>query len=154
MTWQANGYSDQCDIERYVHLLGEKQLSLVAVTNYFYFRQNELETIREEIARQGLNITVLGNVEFRLDQQNKAGDFINVHILFSDKVSTERINEALARFPLRLTDGDRKAIYCCEKSVMESGHGVDTIVVAFSALLEHLSSAFRPFRDYLNSCAE
>jgi hypothetical protein len=64
-------------------------------------------------------------------------------------VSTERINEALARFPLRLTDGDRKAIYCCEKSVMESGHGVDTIVVAFSALLEHLSSAFRPFRDYL-----
>jgi hypothetical protein len=25
---------------------------------------------------------VLGNVEFRLDQQNKAGDFINVHILF------------------------------------------------------------------------
>ena len=33
MTWQANGYSDQCDIERYVHLLGEKQLSLVAVTN-------------------------------------------------------------------------------------------------------------------------
>ena len=47
MTWQANGYSDQCDIERYVHLLGEKQLSLVAVTNYFYFRQNELETIRE-----------------------------------------------------------------------------------------------------------
>lgn len=149
MTWQANGYSDQCDIERYVHLLGEKQLSLVAVTNYFYFRQNELETIREEIARQGLNITVLGNVEFRLDQQNKAGDFINVHILFSDKVSTERINEALARFPLRLTDGDRKAIYCCEKSVMESGHGVDTIVVAFSALLEHLSSAFRPFRDYL-----
>ena len=43
------------------------------MTNYFYFRQNELETIREEIARQGLNITVLGNVEFRLDQQNKAG---------------------------------------------------------------------------------
>ncbi|HHL8295399.1 TPA: TrlF family AAA-like ATPase [Escherichia coli] len=149
MTWQANGYSSQCDIEHYVHLLREKQLSLIAVTNYFYFRQNELETIREEIARQGLNITVLGNVEFRLDQQNKAGDFINVHILFSDKVSTERINEALARVPLRLTDGDRKAIYCCEKSVTESGHGVDTIVVDFSALLGHLSSAFRPFKDYL-----
>lgn len=105
--------------------------------------------IREEIARQNLNITVLGNVEFRLDQQNKAGDFINVHILFSDRISTERINEALSRFPLRLTDGDRKAIYCCEKSVAKSGHGVDTIVVAFSTLLEHLSASFRPFRDYL-----
>ncbi len=81
VTWQANGYAGQCDIARYVQLLGEKQLSLIAVTNYFYFRQNELEMIREEIARQNLNITVLGNVEFRLDQQNKAGDFINVHIL-------------------------------------------------------------------------
>ncbi|HBT3262381.1 TPA: AAA family ATPase [Klebsiella pneumoniae] len=149
VTWQANGYASQCDIARYVQLLGEKQLSLIAVTNYFYFRQNELEMIREEIARQNLNITVLGNVEFRLDQQNKAGDFINVHILFSDRISTERINEALSRFPLRLTDGDRKAIYCCEKSVAESGHGVDTIVVAFSTLLEHLSASFRPFRDYL-----
>ena len=149
VTWQANGYASQCDIARYVQLLGEKQLSLIAVTNYFYFRQNELEIIREEIARQNLNITVLGNVEFRLDQQNKAGDFINVHILFSDRISTERINEALSRFPLRLTDGDRKAIYCCEKSVAESGHGVDTIVVAFSTLLEHLSASFRPFRDYL-----
>ncbi|MDU5197106.1 MAG: DNA repair protein [Enterobacter sichuanensis] len=149
VTWQANGYAGQCDIARYVQLLGEKQLSLIAVTNYFYFRQNELEIIREEIARQNLNITVLGNVEFRLDQQNKAGDFINVHILFSDRISTERINEALSRFPLRLTDGDRKAIYCCEKSVADSGHGVDTIVVAFSALLEHLSASFRPFRDYL-----
>jgi transketolase C-terminal domain/subunit len=49
--------------------------TLIAVTNYFYFRQNELEIIREEIARQNLNITVLGNVEFRLDQQNKAGDY-------------------------------------------------------------------------------
>lgn len=149
VTWQANGYASQCDIARYVQLLGEKQLSLIAVTNYFYFRQNELEMIREEIARQNLNITVLGNVEFRLDQQNKAGDFINVHILFSDRISTERINEALSRFPLRLTDGDRKAIYCCEKSVAKSGHGVDTIVVAFSTLLEHLSASFRPFRDYL-----
>lgn len=102
VTWQANGYAGQCDIARYVQLLGEKQLSLIAVTNYFYFRQNELEIIREEIARQNLNITVLGNVEFRLDQQNKAGDFINVHILFSDRISTERINEALSRFPLRL----------------------------------------------------
>ncbi|HCI6191188.1 TPA: DNA repair protein [Klebsiella quasipneumoniae subsp. similipneumoniae] len=149
VTWQANGYAGQSDIARYVQLLGEKQLSLIAVTNYFYFRQNELEMIREEIARQNLNITVLGNVEFRLDQQNKAGDFINVHILFSDRISTERINEALSRFPLRLTDGDRKAIYCCEKSVAMSGHGVDTIVVAFSTLLEHLSASFRPFRDYL-----
>lgn len=151
MTWQANGYTGHCDIERYVQLLGEKQISLMAVTNYFYFQHNELEIIREEISRQGLNITVLGNVEFRLDQQNRSGDFINVHILFSDKINTASINEVLSRLPLRLTDGNRKAIYCCEKSVSESGHGVDTIVVEFGTLLEHINSAFRPFIDFLVS---
>lgn len=35
VTWQANGYADQSDIAGYVQLLGEKQLSLIAVTNYF-----------------------------------------------------------------------------------------------------------------------
>jgi hypothetical protein len=28
MTWQANGYSDQCDIERYVHLLEKSNFLL------------------------------------------------------------------------------------------------------------------------------
>ncbi|AHJ75601.1 TrlF family AAA-like ATPase [Kosakonia sacchari] len=148
MTWLANNYNAQ-DIEGFVRKLGEQQLSLVAVTNYFYFRQNELETIRNEIARQGLAITVLGNVEFRLDQQNKNGEFINIHILFSEKLSTERINEALSRLPIRLTDGDGKNVYCCEKSVRESDHGVDTITVSLSGLTNHLNSELRPFQDYL-----
>ncbi|MCL6358130.1 DNA repair protein [Pectobacterium parmentieri] len=148
MTWLANNYPSD-DIEGYVRTLGEQQLSLVAVTNYFYFRQNELEIIRDEIVRQGLEITVLGNVEFRIDQQNKNNEWINVHILFSDKLSTERINDTLSRLPLKLTDGGRKNIYCCERAVNESGHGVDTIMVDFSYLLDHLNATLRPCQDYL-----
>ncbi|EOT1290281.1 TrlF family AAA-like ATPase [Citrobacter freundii] len=148
MTWLANNYTPD-DIDGYVRKLGEQQLSLVAVTNYFYFKQNELETIRDEISRQGLEITVLGNVEFRIDQQNKNNEWINVHILFSDKLSTERINDTLSRLPLKLTDGDRKTIYCCERSVKESGHGVDTIMVDFSQLLDHLNATLSPCQDYL-----
>jgi len=148
LTWLANSYTPD-DIENYVRTLEAHQLSLIAVTNYFYFRQNELEIIREEIARQGLAITVLANVEFRLDQQNRDGQFINIHILFSEKLSTERINEALSRLPIRLTDGGGKNVYCCEKSVGDSGHGVDTITVALSELTSILNSALRPFQDFL-----
>jgi hypothetical protein len=108
MTWLANVYADNCDIETYVRKLGEQQLSLIGLTNYFYFQENELEIIRSEIGRQGLNITVLGNVEFRLDQQNKDEAFINVHVLFSDKLSTSKINEILSRLPLKLTDDSGK----------------------------------------------
>lgn len=149
MTWLANMYSGSCDTEAFVRKIGEQQLTLIGLTNYFYFRQNELETIRNEVARQGLNVTVLGNVEFRLDQQNKEGTFINVHVLFSDKISTERINETLSRLPLKLTDGSGKAVYACESSVRESGHGVDTIVVDLNQLLGHLSSVMRPYIDYV-----
>lgn len=148
LTWLANSYTPD-DIENYVRTLGAHQLSLIAVTNYFYFQRNELEIIREEIARQGLAITVLANVEFRLDQQNRDDQFINIHILFSEKLSTECINEALSRLPIRLTDGGGKNVYCCEKSVGDSGHGVDTITVALSELTSHLNSALRPFQDFL-----
>lgn len=149
MTWLANMYSGSCDTEAFVRKIGEQKLTLIGLTNYFYFRQNELETIRDEVARQGLNVTVLGNVEFRLDQQNKEGTFINVHVLFSDKLSTERINDTLSRLPLKLTDGSGKTVYACESSVRESGHDVDTIVVDLNQLLGHLSSVMRPFLDYV-----
>lgn len=148
MTWLANNYTSD-DIEGYVRTLGEQQLSLIAVTNYFYFRQNELEIIRAQIFKQGLDITVFGNVEFRIDQQNKNNEWINIHVLFSDKLSTERINDTLSRLPLKLTDGGQKIIYCGERSVKESGHGVDTIMVDFSQLLRHLNSTLRPCQDYL-----
>nr|WP_202628964.1 DNA repair protein [Cronobacter malonaticus] len=148
LTWLANSY-DNVNIEDYVRTLGAHQLSLIAVTNYFYLRQNELEIIRDEIARQRLSITVLANVEFRLDQQNRDDQFINIHILFSEKLSTERINEALSHLPLRLTDGGGKNVYCCEKSVGDSGHGVDTITVALLDMTSHLNSVLRPFQDFL-----
>ncbi|MFP1824511.1 TrlF family AAA-like ATPase [Lonsdalea quercina] len=149
MTWLANNYTGRCDLENYVRHLHEAQLSLVAITNYFYFRQNELETIRDEITRQGLNITVLGNIEFRIDQQNKDNEWINVHILFSDKLSTERINDVLSRLPLKLTGDSGKTIYCSEKDVQDSGERIDTILVDFKQLIEHLNSALKPCHDYL-----
>ncbi|MCS3434026.1 TrlF family AAA-like ATPase [Klebsiella sp. BIGb0407] len=149
MTWLANVYKGKCDTESYVRMLAEQQLSLIGLTNYFYFQENELEIIREEIARQGLNITVLGNVEFRLDQQNKDEAFINVHVLFSERLGTSKINEILSRLPLKLTDDSGKKVYACESSVHGSGHNVETIVVNLNELLGHLSSSLRPFVDYI-----
>ena len=67
---QFNGIS----ISDYVDLLASHELALVGITNYFYFSEGELEIVREEVARKGLNIAVLGNVEFRLTQQNKDGE--------------------------------------------------------------------------------
>ncbi|HEA9924686.1 TPA: DNA repair protein [Yersinia enterocolitica] len=148
MTWLANLYPKVSDIEGYVRKLGEENIALVAVTNYFYFQQNELEIIRDEITRQRLNITVLGNIEFRLDQQNRKGEWINIHCLFSEKISTQKINEVLARLPLRTTNAG-KAVYCSERSVNENEKTIDHITVDRTQLIEHLKREFTEFTDYI-----
>ena len=44
MTWLANNYSGHCDTESFVRKLGEQKLSLIGLTNYFYFRQVSLNS--------------------------------------------------------------------------------------------------------------
>ena len=71
MTWMASTFKGQEDIPAFIKKLGESGITLIGLTNYFFLAENEIETIRDEIDRQGLNITVLPNVEFRLAQPNK-----------------------------------------------------------------------------------
>lgn len=71
-------------------------MSVIGLTNYFFFAENEVEIIREEISRQKLEITVIPNIELRVTQANKKGEWINIHLLFSEKVSIQKINDALS----------------------------------------------------------
>ncbi|WP_339720497.1 TrlF family AAA-like ATPase [uncultured Paraglaciecola sp.] len=148
MTHQANGYGDTT-IEEYVAKLKEHQLSLVGITNYFYFEDSELEIIREEITKQLAPITVLGNIEFRINQQNKDGEWINVHCLFSQTKTTEAINTALSTLPLVNTTFENKTIYCAHSSMDRAGLQLSDAIVDFKLLLQHLSDHLTFGLDYL-----
>lgn len=147
MTWMASTFKGPEDIPEFVKKLGESGISLIGLTNYFFLAENEIENIREEIERQGLNITVLPNIEFRLAQQNKQGDWINIHCVFSENISTAKINQTLSNLTIATKSSSGKPVYCSELSLRESGKGIDEITVNFETLCEHISSHFELFRE-------
>jgi ABC-type cobalamin/Fe3+-siderophores transport system ATPase subunit len=148
LTHQNNQFNG-ATIENYVDSLITKQISLVGVTNYFYFAENELEIVRSEIAKKAVSITVLGNVEFRITQPNKDGEWINVHCIFAEHVKTSQINEALSRFEVVNTGGFQQAIYCCNSSFTQNGIQPSDVIVDFDKLIEHMKKSFRFGVDYL-----
>lgn len=142
MTWLANKFIVPKDIPGFVKKLGESGISLVGLTNYFFFAENELEIIREEIKRQGLNITVLPNIELRVSQQNKKGEWINIHLIFSESIPTDRINEALSSLPIATTSVSGKKVFCSQKSLEQNGKDIASITVDYSTVCEHMGSQF------------
>jgi len=114
MTWMASTFKGQEDIPAFIKKLGESGITLIGLTNYFFLAENEIETIRDEIDRQGLNITVLPNVEFRLAQPNKQGDWINIHCLFSEKIPTFKINQVLSNLTIATKSAAGRPVYCSE----------------------------------------
>lgn len=147
MTWLANEFNGPVDVPEFVNKLGESGLSMIGLTNYFYFAYNEVEIIRDEISRQGLYISVLPNVEFRLVQPNKEGDWINIHCIFAENVSTAKINQSLSSLQIATKSSTGRPVYCSEISLRENSKGIDEITVDFKTLCDHISSHFELFRE-------
>ena len=149
LTHQNNQYSST-PIENFVDKIIINDISLVGITNYFYFENNELEQIRASIASKGANITVLGNLEFRLNQQNKDGEWINVHCIFAEHINTTTINEIMSKLILATTaTGTGHSVYCSKDSLSSVGKRIEDITVEFKELLKHLNLSLKFGIDFL-----
>jgi len=147
LTHLANRY--ECDLDGFASAVKVHELKVVGVTNYWCFKSRELEQVREALARVGAETIVLGNVEFRVAQPNKQGDWINVHCVFGEHISTEQINTSLARIKIHNTTPSGKAVYCSEESLISSGIGFDGAVIELKTLCDGLSESLIPGKDYL-----
>lgn len=148
LTHQNNQFNG-ATVEQFVDQLERCEISLVGITNYFYFQDNELEIIRNTIAQKGHGITVLGNLEFRISQPNQHGEWINVHCIFAEHLSTHEINSRISRLECHNTTANRQKLYCCPNSISASNTRLDTITVDYKLLLDHLHSNFRFGVDFL-----
>jgi predicted nucleic acid-binding Zn-ribbon protein len=138
-----------CAMSGYVSALIKSDLALVGITNYFYFKQNELEIIRNSIREAARNLAVLGNIEFRITQPNNQGEWINMHCIFSENLSTEQINNVLATMPLMNTSTNGMTVYCSEASMHQNGVSLEHAVVDYVGLCSHLKTHLRYGIDYL-----
>ncbi|HIF5636200.1 TPA: TrlF family AAA-like ATPase [Vibrio parahaemolyticus] len=148
LTHQNNQFGET-SLDEYVNKLNEAELSLVGITNYFFFANNELEQVRDAIKQNGLNIKVLGNLEFRISQPNKDSEFINIHCVFAEHLSTVRINGVMSKLRVKNTTLTHGAIYCEQVSLQQHGVKVEEVMIDYAELEEHLSQNFKRGIDYL-----
>ncbi len=82
----------QCLEEEFIQKLCDSQIDCIGLTNYFKFNEKEFE-LKEKIEKRG--IKVFYNLEVRLDYQNKEDQCLDFHIIFSDKVTQQEIDNFL-----------------------------------------------------------
>ncbi|ECK4528822.1 DNA repair protein, partial [Salmonella enterica] len=78
LTHVNNNYQPK-DIDLYVDAVIKNNLKLIAVTNYWFLAKDELETIRKKFSEKEYAVCILANIEFRIAQPNKSGEWINIH---------------------------------------------------------------------------
>ncbi len=82
----------QCSEDEFIQKLCGSEIDCIGLTNYFKFDEKEFD-LKEEIEKEG--IKVFYNLEVRLDYKNNRNEFLDFHIIFSDKVTQQEIDNFL-----------------------------------------------------------
>ncbi len=114
--------------EKFIQKLCDSKIDCIGLTNYFKFNEKEFE-LKEKIEKRG--IKVFYNLEVRLDYQNKEDQCLDFHIIFSDKVTQQEIDNFLRNADANV-GGTEKKLADLEKD------DFDKAVVNFDQLLECL----------------
>ncbi len=118
----------QCSEDEFIQKLCGSEIDCIGLTNYFKFDEKEFE-LKEKIEKKG--IKVFYNLEVRLDYQNKEDQCLDFHIIFSDKVTQQEIDNFLRNADANV-GGTEKKLADLEKD------DFDKAVVNFDQLLECL----------------
>ncbi|RVY49381.1 ATPase [Helicobacter pylori] len=118
----------QCSEEEFIQKLCTSEIDCIGLTNYFKFDEKEFE-LKEKIEERG--IKVFYNLEVRLDYQNNKDDCLDFHIIFSDEVSKQEIDNFLRNADANV-GGTKKKLANLEKDDFNKA------VVNFDQLLECL----------------
>ncbi|GAA7735277.1 PHP-associated domain-containing protein [Helicobacter pylori] len=118
----------QCCEEEFIQKLCDSQIDCIGLTNYFKFNEKEFD-LKEKIEKK--DIKVFYNLEVRLDYQNKEDQCLDFHIIFSDKVTQQEIDNFLRNADANV-GGTEKKLADLEKD------DFDKAVVNFDQLLECL----------------
>ncbi len=127
----------QCSEENFIQKLCTSEIACIGLTNYFKFDEEEFD-LKEKIEERG--IKVFYNLEVRLDYQNKEDKCLDFHIIFSDEVSKQEIDNFLRNADANV-GGTKKKLANLEKD------DFDKAVVNFDQLLECLEQDSLNLRD-------
>jgi len=132
--------------DKYIEKLENLDIEVLGLTNYFCINGYEKIISFKNKGRLKNIKLILPNIEFRLSEINKEGEFINFHIIFSDKVSLNRIKSFLNRIYLLNTNKEGKRLLCTEENLKTIGY--DKALIGFD-IFDEIVKDFTPLRDYL-----
>ncbi len=118
----------QCSEDEFIQKLCGSEIDCIGLTNYFKFDEKEFE-LKKRIEKEG--IKVFYNLEVRLDYQNNKDQCLDFHIIFSDKVTQQEIDNFLRNADANV-GGTEKKLADLKKD------DFDKAVVNFDQLLECL----------------
>ncbi|GAA9232100.1 hypothetical protein Taiwan907_08640 [Helicobacter pylori] len=118
----------QCSEDDFIQELCKNEIACIGLTNYFKFDEKEF-ALKEKIEKKG--IKVFYNLEVRLDYKNNKNEFLDFHIIFSDEISKQEIDNFLRNADANV-DETKKKLANLEKDDFNKA------VVNFDQLLECL----------------
>lgn len=143
---QFEGKTQDEKWDKYLSSIEVSDLEVIGFTNYFCIKGYQ-EILKYKSGGRIPNIKlILPDVEFRISQPNKDGDAINLHVIFSDKVRPDKIQQFLNRLPQTGTTSHEKNLYCSEED-LNGKYG--KVLIDFKVLEDNLKSNFKHRDDYL-----
>jgi len=144
---QFEGTDPEEKWEKYLKQLEASDLKVVGLTNYFCIDGYEkILEFQKQGRLQNIKL-ILPNIEFRISQPNRKGEFINIHLIFSDTVGIDKIKAFLKRLPLINTTSTKKALYCSSEDLTLVGY--DKALIDLVKMKEKLKEDFSHLKDYL-----
>ncbi|GAA4318631.1 TrlF family AAA-like ATPase [Compostibacter hankyongensis] len=132
-----------CGVDVFCKAIKDKELKVIGLTNYFIIHENEYNEIITEL---GNDVYVIPNIEFRTNDTNGSGEYINIHVLFNpETISIKAINDTLARIELN-NIASSTSVYCSYDSI--NSIGFDKVTISVDTLITQLKKDFNS-SDYL-----
>lgn len=86
--------SDQPDIEKFIEKIKSENISVIGLTNYFNFSENDFE-LKKRLESEGI-VTFL-NLEVRLSNINKEDQLFDYHLIFDPQLQDNIIKNLLGQ---------------------------------------------------------
>jgi len=131
---------------KYIEKLENSDIEVIGLTNYFCINGYKRIIDFKNTGRLKNIKLILPNIEFRLSEINKVGEFINFHIIFSDRIPLSKIKSFLNRIYLLNTNKYGKRLLCTQENLITIGS--DKALIGFD-VFDEITKDFIPLKDYL-----
>jgi len=137
-----NRYGSNIDVwDRFCDKIEKSDISVFGITDYFSLDNYFLfiENFKKRYPKS--EKVFFPNIEFRIDSKNKDGEHIQLHVIFSNSLEENKLEQFLTRLKLVSTDDSNLTNkYCTSNDLSEVGY--DKAMVTLEALTNQLKNDF------------